>query len=61
MQYDIILAPEAADDLKSLKANVRTAVREAVEQHLRQETGFEAYRHLWDVVRRLDCRSGLRS
>lgn len=37
MPFDIILAPEAVDDLKSLKANVRAAVRAALETHLRHE------------------------
>ena len=37
MSYRIILSPEAADDLRNLKANVRTAVRDAIEQHLRHE------------------------
>jgi mRNA interferase RelE/StbE len=35
MRYDIILAPEAVEDLDNLKANIRTAVRDAIEQHLR--------------------------
>src|SRR3954467_2340520 len=35
MRYEIILAPEAVTDLKSLKAKVRAAVRDAIEQHLR--------------------------
>ncbi|HWE05538.1 MAG TPA: type II toxin-antitoxin system RelE/ParE family toxin [Rhizomicrobium sp.] len=37
MPLDIILAPEAVEDLKALKANVRTAVRTAIEDHLRHE------------------------
>ena len=37
MAFDIILAPEAVEDLKSLKAHVRTAVRSALETHLRHE------------------------
>jgi len=37
MRYEILLAPEAAEDLRSLKANVRAAVREALEAHLRHE------------------------
>ena len=37
MRYDIVLAPEAAEDLDDLKANVRTAVCDAIEQHLRHE------------------------
>ncbi len=35
MRYEIILAPEAVEDLRSLKANVRSAVRDAIERHLR--------------------------
>jgi mRNA-degrading endonuclease RelE of RelBE toxin-antitoxin system len=37
MRYDIVLAPEAVEDLRTLKANVRTAVRTALEVHLRHE------------------------
>jgi mRNA interferase RelE/StbE len=37
MPYDIVLAPEAADDLDNLKANVRAAVRDAIEQYLRHQ------------------------
>src|SRR5438876_5935193 len=37
MRYDIVLAPEAAEDLDNLKANVRASVRDAIEQHLRHE------------------------
>ena len=35
MRYEIILSPEAAGDLRALKANVRSAVRDAIEAHLR--------------------------
>lgn len=35
MRYDIILSPEAIDDLGYLKANVRASVRDAIETHLR--------------------------
>jgi mRNA interferase RelE/StbE len=35
MRFDIILAPEAVEDLKRLKAAVRAAVRDALETHLR--------------------------
>jgi len=34
MKYEIVLAPEAVDDLRGLKANVRAAVRDAIAQHL---------------------------
>lgn len=35
MRYDIILSPEAVDDLRKLKAHLRSAVRDAIEKHLR--------------------------
>ena len=35
MRHDTILAPQAAKDLRRLKSNVRTAVRDAIERHLR--------------------------
>src|SRR5947209_8829829 len=35
MRYDILLAPEAVEDLDDLKVNVRAAVRDAIEEHLR--------------------------
>ena len=35
MRYEIILSPEAVEDLRTLKANVRSAVRDAIEKHLR--------------------------
>ena len=37
MPFAIVLAPEAAQDLASLKANVRAVVRTALETHLRHE------------------------
>jgi len=37
MHYEIILAPEAVEDLKRLKAHVRAAVRDAIERYLRHE------------------------
>ena len=37
MRFEIVLAPEAVADLRSLKANVRSAVRDAIETHLRHE------------------------
>jgi mRNA-degrading endonuclease RelE of RelBE toxin-antitoxin system len=37
MRYDIMLAPEAVEDLGKLKANVRASVRDAIEQHLRHQ------------------------
>jgi len=37
MRYDIVLGPEAIDDLNDLKANVRAGVRDAIEEHLRHQ------------------------
>jgi mRNA interferase RelE/StbE len=37
MRFEILLAPDAIQDLKSLKAHVRTATRSAIERHLRHE------------------------
>jgi mRNA interferase RelE/StbE len=37
LRFSIILAPEAVQDLRSLKANIRTQVRRAMEEHLRHE------------------------
>jgi mRNA interferase RelE/StbE len=37
MPFDIILAPEAVEDLNRLKAQVRATVRSALETHLRHE------------------------
>jgi len=37
MRFAIILAPEAVDDLKRLNAGMRSAVRAALETHLRHE------------------------
>ena len=37
MRRDILFAPEAASDLKSLTARDRATVRDAIEQHLRHE------------------------
>jgi len=37
MRFEILLAPEAAEDLRKLKAALRAAVREALETHLRHE------------------------
>jgi mRNA-degrading endonuclease RelE of RelBE toxin-antitoxin system len=37
MGFEILLAPEAVEDLRALKANVRAAVRIALETHLRHE------------------------
>lgn len=37
MSFEIILAPEAVEDLKRMKAHVRAAVRAALKGHLRHE------------------------
>jgi len=37
MKHEIVLAPEAVDDLSDLRAHERTAVRDAIERHLRHE------------------------
>ncbi|MGH8729806.1 MAG: type II toxin-antitoxin system RelE family toxin [Burkholderiales bacterium] len=37
MPFEIILAPEAMEDLDGLKANVRATVLEGLETHLRHE------------------------
>jgi mRNA interferase RelE/StbE len=37
MRFAIVLAPEAVDDLRRLKANLRSEVRKAIEAHLRHE------------------------
>jgi mRNA interferase RelE/StbE len=37
MRYEIVLAPEAIEDFRALKANLRAAVRAAMETHLRHE------------------------
>jgi len=37
MRFAIILAPEAVEDLRRLKANERAAVKDALETHLRNE------------------------
>ena len=39
MKYEILLAPEAAQDLKRLKAHTRSEVKDALERHLRHEPG----------------------
>jgi mRNA-degrading endonuclease RelE of RelBE toxin-antitoxin system len=39
MRFDVVLSPEAVDDLKRLKANVRALVRTGIETHLMHEPG----------------------
>jgi len=37
MAFEIVLAPEAVEDLRRLRASIRAAVRDALEAHLRHE------------------------
>jgi mRNA-degrading endonuclease RelE of RelBE toxin-antitoxin system len=37
MRFEILLSPQAVEDLRSLKASPRVAVREALEEHLRHQ------------------------
>ncbi len=37
MRFEIVLAPEAVEDLKALKSHLRATVRAALETHLRHE------------------------
>ena len=37
MRFEIVLAPEAIQDFRALKAGARSAVRDALETHLRYE------------------------
>ena len=39
MRFEIVLAPEAVEDFRRLKAQVRATVRAALETHLRHEPG----------------------
>jgi len=39
MRYEILLAPEAVDDLKHLPARDRAAIGDAIKTHLRYEPG----------------------
>jgi len=42
MRFAIILAPEAVEDLRRLRADLRSAVRDALETHLRHEPQKES-------------------
>jgi mRNA interferase RelE/StbE len=42
MRYEIILAPEAVDDLRRLSAGDRSGIRDALERHLRYGPGKES-------------------
>ena len=35
MRHEIVFAPEAVEDFRALKANLRARVRDAIERHLR--------------------------
>ena len=37
MRYSIVLSPEAIEDLRRLKASHRSAIKQAIEAHLRHE------------------------
>ena len=37
MRFNVVFAPEAVEDLRRLKANVRAEVRDRIEAHLRYE------------------------
>ena len=42
MRYSVILSPEAIQDLRRLKASHRSAVKQAIETHLRHEPRKES-------------------
>jgi mRNA interferase RelE/StbE len=42
MKFEIVLAPEAVNDLRRLNANVRGRVRDGIELHLRHEPSKES-------------------
>ena len=37
MRYQILLAPSAAEELRALRADIRSRVRDGIELHLRHE------------------------
>lgn len=39
MRYSILLAPQALEDLKAFRREERSAIRDAIELHLRHEPG----------------------
>ena len=54
MRFEILLAPEAVEDLRKLKAGERTAVKQALETHLRHEptkTSRSRIKRLRGIVR----------
>jgi mRNA interferase RelE/StbE len=42
MRYEILLAPQAVEDLRRLRAAVRSEVRDALESHLRHQPRKES-------------------
>lgn len=46
MPFEIVLAPEAVEDLRGLTANIRAAVRLAIETHLRHEPAKTSRSHI---------------
>lgn len=42
MRFEIVLAPEAVENLRTLEATVRSEVRDAIETHLRHEPRKES-------------------
>jgi mRNA interferase RelE/StbE len=42
MRFEILLAPEAVEDLRGLRAHDRAEVRDAIEKHLRHEPEKES-------------------
>lgn len=42
MRYDIVMAPQAVEDYQRLTANDRSAVRDALEVHLRHRPEMES-------------------
>jgi mRNA interferase RelE/StbE len=54
MRHKIILAPEAANDLKLLDAHLRAEIRDALERHLRYEpTKISKSRiQYWEEIRK---------
>jgi mRNA interferase RelE/StbE len=39
MPFEIVLSPEAVEDFRSMRANVRAEIRAALETHLRRQPG----------------------
>ncbi len=42
MRFEVLLAPEAIEDLRNLKARTRAEVRDGIERHLRHEPTKES-------------------